>query len=139
MDAKQYLQNVRGIWDEIHQCEEKITNLELSLLPAGIRYDKDKVQTSPTDPLSGRMAEIADLQRDIDDKISGLLSRQRQAQRFVDVLEDSLERQVLSLYYLGAPPMRMAEVARVVHYSRDYTYKVFERALGHLNEYYKDS
>ena len=50
---------------QIQDLSAKIEALEDSLLPSGIRYDADKVQTSPKDPVPEIMAKIDDLDRQV--------------------------------------------------------------------------
>lgn len=134
MDAKQYLFNIRNEWKEICILQERIAALSASLLPAGIAYDKDKVQTSPSDPMSERMVEIADYQSQLERQINGLLVRHVQAQSLINMLEDSRERQILGLYFLHTPPKQMNEVAAIVGYSREHTYRIFEQAIANLRK-----
>lgn len=139
MDAKQYLFNIRNEWKEIGILQDRIAAMSESLLPAGIRYDKDKVQTSPSDPMAGRMVEIADCQAQLEERITGLLARHKQAQSLIDTLEDSRERQVLGLYFLGTPPRTMNETAHEIGYSQQHTYRLFESGISNLRKNEKAS
>lgn len=51
----------------IKQIESQIRALEFSLLPSGIRYDQDKVQTSPEDQTSKVVTQIDRLERQADE------------------------------------------------------------------------
>lgn len=134
MDVKQYLFNIRNEYKEIGILQERVASLTMSLLPSGIRYDLDKVQTSPSDPMTERMIVIADYQSQLESQIDGLLVRHVQAQRLINTLEDSRERQVLGLYFLNMPPESMAKVAETIGYSQQHTYRLFERGIQNLRK-----
>lgn len=133
MDVKQYLFNIRNEYKEIGILQERIASLTLSLLPSGIRYDLDKVQTSPSDPMTERMIVIADYQSQLESQIDGLLVRHVEAQKLINTLEDSRERQILGLYFLNMPPKSMLEVAEIVGYSGRQTYRLFSSGLEKLS------
>ena len=63
-----YLGKPRWMQSEISALTEQIATLKTSLLPAGIRYDKDKVQTSPDDQMSAIFSRIDELERERDAK-----------------------------------------------------------------------
>lgn len=132
MDARQFLYNVRNEWRESAILRERVNALTASLLPAGIRYDRDKVQTTPSDQISKKMAALADYERDLEERQITLMDHHRQAQRMIAELEDTRERQVLELYFLSIPPLTMSMTADGIGYSRDYTYKLFARGLAKI-------
>ena len=57
-----YLNSVRVLHWRWLRLKARHDELESCLLPAAIRYDKDKVQTSPDDTISKIVAEIAELE-----------------------------------------------------------------------------
>lgn len=134
MDARQFLYNVRNEWKESAILKERVNALTASLLPAGIRYDKDKVQTTPSDQISKKMAALADYERDLEERQIAFMDHHRRAQCMIAELEDTRERQVLELYFLSVPPLTMSMTAECVGYSRDYTYKLFARGLAKMTK-----
>lgn len=134
MDARQFLYNVRNEWRESAILKERVNALAASLLPAGIRYDRDKVQTTPSDQISKKMAALADYERDLEERQITLMDHHRQAQELIDTLDDTRERQVLELYFLSVPPLTMSMTAECIGYSRDYVYKLFAKGLAKLTK-----
>jgi hypothetical protein len=57
-----YLNSVRVLHWRWLRLKARHDELESCLLPAAIRYDKDKVQTSPDDTISKIVAEISELE-----------------------------------------------------------------------------
>ena len=84
---------------EINRLQSLIEEKTLSLLPGAIRYDKDKIQISPEDTMSRILTEVSVMQAKVD-RLD--LDLKRRMNRALDILPeiDSLERQVVMLYYM---------------------------------------
>ena len=134
MTGHEYMMQVRRIELRIRRITLQIEELESSLLPQGIRYDKDKVQTSPEDTLSKIAGKISDLE-----KLRTQLVRERrllllEIQDVLDQLENEQEQIVLEAYYLSR--MSMMEISEMISYSIAQTYRF--RARGLRNIRFKD-
>ena len=81
MTVKQFLYSVRDEQKEIEELTDRIYEMRMSLLPSGIRYDTDKVQTSPEDKLSECEAKIADYSTMLGQKKEALIQRRHRAQQ----------------------------------------------------------
>lgn len=132
MTVKQFLYSVRDEQKEIEELTDRIYEMRMSLLPAGIRYDTDKVQTSPEDKLSECEAKIADYSTMLGQKKEALIQRRHRAQEMIDLLEDSRERQVLDIYFLSVKRLSMEDVSALIGYSRKQTYRIYKSALQNL-------
>ena len=127
-----YLMRVRSfeltIWRLCLQRDE----LQSCLLPAGVRYDKDVVQTSPEDKLS----TIAGAVIELDQRIQEL--RQQKARLILEItaaidrLPNDKESAVLTAYYVKR--MTMGDTADAMGYSLQHTYRIRKRAISHLAE-----
>lgn len=127
-----FLLSPRRIADEIWRKDIRRRELKACLLPAGIAYDKDRVQVTPTDTMADTMAEVADLDAEIE-----ILQRRRARQismigRALDQLEDGRERTILEAYYTGQ--MSMAEIAGYMHYSPQHTYSLRQRGVENIRK-----
>lgn len=131
-DVKRFLYTIRNEQGEINELQERIEELTTALLPAAIRYDRDKVQVSPSDQISEKMAEIADYTLQLEKKLRRLTIRRIQAQKMIDQLQNSQERQVLDLYFLSSKRLKMREVAERMEYSEQQTYEYYKRGLQRL-------
>lgn len=132
MTVKQFLYSVRDEQKEIEELTDRIYEMRMSLLPAGIRYDTDKVQTSPEDKLSECEAKIADYSKMLGQKKEALIQRRQQVQGMIDLLEDSRERQVLDIYFLSVKRLSMEDVSALIGYSRKQTFRIYKSALQNL-------
>ena len=125
MDLKEtydFLLSPRRIADEIWRKDIRRQELRACLLPAAITYDKDRVQTTPEDNMAETMAEVADLDAEIE-----ILQRRRARQirlisRALDQLEDGREKAILEAYYIGRKSMN--EIAEHMSYSLQHTYRL---------------
>lgn len=134
MTVKQFLYSVRDEQKEIEELTDRIYEMRMSLIPSGIRYDTDKVQTSPEDKLSECEAKIADYSTLLGQKKEALIQRRHRAQEMIDLLEDSRERQVLDIYFLSVKRPNMREVAVIINYSVQQTFRIYSTAISRLEK-----
>ena len=104
-EAFVFLGQVRGCENRIKRLERIIESLRFSLLPGAIRYDKDRVNTSPEDSTTELFARIDEYERE-------LKSEQQKMAKVVLTVDDALkkmadtrERVVLAEYYIGRVPI----------------------------------
>ena len=125
MDLKEtydFLLSPRRLADEIWRKDIRRQELRACLLPSAITYDKDRVQTTPDDIMADTMADVVDLDAEIE-----ILQRQRARQikrigKALDLLEDSREKAILEAYYIGQKSMN--EIADRMNYSLQHTYRL---------------
>lgn len=125
MDLKEtyeFLLSPRRLADEIWRKDIRRQELRACLLPAAITYDKDRVQVTPEDHMAETMAEVADLDAEIE-----ILQRRRARQirlisKALDQLEDSREKAILEAYYIGRKSMN--EIAEHMSYSLQHAYRL---------------
>lgn len=112
--------------------KSQIAALESCLLPQAIRYDMDKVQSSPEDMLSRIAAEV----RDLEQEVIGLQLKKAKAigeiTRAIEQLEDERERTVLTLRYVWGMPA--FKVAKAIHYTQRTELRIKTCGVFHLGE-----
>lgn len=117
-----FLLSPRRIADEIWRKDIRRQELRACLLPAAITYDKDRIQTTPEDHMAETMAEVADLDAEIE------ILRRRRARQIhlisgaLDQLEDGREKAILEAYYIGRKSMN--EIAEHMSYSLQHAYRL---------------
>lgn len=121
---------------EIARKENIIAELRSCLLPGAIRYDKDRVQSSPGDQLSDTMAKIDEMERQVEAlkaERSALIIR---VNTMIEKLENDIERAVLTEWYINRtkPP----RIASNVGYSERRMYHYKKEGVKHLAEILKD-
>ena len=126
-----FLLSIRKIEQNIVKKFAQCEALRSCLLPSGIRYDLDKIQTSPDDPMSNIESQIMDLEKEI------LELQRAKAQKIAEIslklcrLPDDNEQIVLLGYYIACKPMET--VASMVNYSVSHTYYLKRKAISHLS------
>lgn len=131
-DTYEFLCGVRHIERQIEICKTKQEALRMCLLPKGIQYDLDKIQTTPSDRMSDIQADIADLSTEIARLNDAKYDQIKKISVAISLLDDDVEQVVLNAYYIGKMPMK--KVATTVHYSVRGAYKVKKRAVQHLSK-----
>ena len=137
-EVKEILKQVRKSQIEIKHIVRLIEREELTLLPKAIRYDRDKVMTTPDDILARSAAEIADMRAELAKTMIMLKNKMGYAESLIARLDDTDEREVLRYYYLdrngNGGLMTWAEVADVMGFNERTIYRIHGSALVHLAE-----
>lgn len=135
-EVKKYFREIRQEQIEVLQILEMIERKESGLLPKAIVYRKDKVQTSPEDLLSKNEAEIADLTVLMRQKAAELRKRKLEAEKIIERIETSGEREIMRLYYLSLKKdfrlYRWEEVSAKLGYTMRHTLRLHVEALDQL-------
>lgn len=120
-EAYNFLNSARVLHWQWLRLKSKHDELESCLLPAAIRYDRDKVQTSPDDAMSRIVSEINALEVEMN-KIQMLKSKQiEKIDRTVNALESDEERTALTMRFINRKPV--SEIAEAMGYAESTIYK----------------
>ena len=122
MDVKVFLKGIRDKRFELQLLKEKRNEIYYSLMPSGIRYDLDKVQTSPTDRMPVAAGDLEEAQQRIDALIDSLSHDINLAMRVVNQMQESKHRQLIMLRYFGVDrkTTEWKYVADVMGYTEEY-------------------
>lgn len=127
-----FLLSPRRIADEIWRKDIRRKELRACLLPAAITYDKDQVQTSPDDQVSRIMAEVADLDRQIQELQQNRASQILEVSEMIEQLDDPREVTILSAYFVGRISVR--EIAERLNYSIKHIYDLRRRGVDKIRK-----
>lgn len=130
--AYNYLGRIRALERLILRKTLQRDELQSCLLPRAIKYDIDKVQSSPGDALLEVAAAVIDLDKEIEKLVCEKAMLIRDISQAIDLLDDDMEKLVLTAYYICRNPIR--KIADEVHYSRSQTYNYYRAGLIHLSE-----
>ena len=133
MTGKQYMDQLRKIRREIRLLEEQILrDTVLASHVKAIRYDIDRVQTSPSgDQMTNIVSSIVAETEKLYAQIKKLQEKENEARSYLILLPEELER-VLSLHYLDGK--RWDEIAILMNYADKYIYEVRSKALDELTK-----
>lgn len=127
-----YLMQIRKKEYAIKRKKLRVEELRSCLGARAIRYDKDRVQTSPVDKVSEILCKVVDLEAQIE------VLMQEKAMLIIEIgdaierLEDDNEKTVLTEFYIGR--VSMAQVAEIINYSVRRTYYFRKQGVIHLEE-----
>jgi len=133
MDVLKFLKCIRSKRFELADLKEQRDEIYYSLMPSGIRYDLDKVQTSPTDRMPAVAGDLAEVQTIIDQRIERLSNDILLANRIIDKMPTAECRELLMLRYLagGRKPLTWEDIAKRMDYSADHAKgKLHGRAIN---------
>ena len=110
-----FLMQIRRKEIIIRRKEMQRDELRDCLLPGAVRYDRDKVQSSPTDKMADVMARVDELDREIEqlklEKAQAII----EISDVIEKLDNDKEKAVLTAFYIKAASMEA--VAGIVCYS----------------------
>lgn len=128
----EYLGRIRALERQITRLQLQRDELQSCLLPKAIRYDQDKVQSSPEDTMGETAAAVLDLDRKIEALKREKAQLIREISKTIEMLDDEMEKLVLTAYYICRMPIR--KVSDRIHYSRSQTYRLYRSGIMHLSE-----
>ena len=115
MSTAEFLLQVRELERTIWRLTLRRDELQSCLLPGAVRYDLDRVQTSPEDRFGAVAAAVADLDRKLQDLRVRKADLVIEVSEAIDELTDDREKTILTAYYVGRLPM--TEIADRIGYS----------------------
>ena len=133
--AYNYLNSVRVLHWQWLRLKAKHDELETCLLPAAIRYDKDKVQSSPDDAISKIVVEIADLEHKMAEIQYAKSVRIEEIAKKINTLESDEERTALTMRYINRVPV--SEIADAMGYSIKRIYQVMDQGGAQISKIIK--
>lgn len=100
MTGREYLVDLRRQQRELINLLLLSKRLRLDLLPSAIVYDKDQVQTSPSDVFSEKMLEVCEILDKIDKYTKEVECNRYEALNLINKIENPKYRSILILYYV---------------------------------------
>lgn len=126
-----YLLQVRILESKIQNCILQHDTLRSCLLPNGIRYDVDRVISSPSDQMSEIESKVVDLERKI-------LRLKHEKQTVMVTITKSIyklssdnEKTVLLSYYIGRKTVE--QIAEEMETSVRNVYYLKRKAISHIS------
>lgn len=122
--AYEFLNSARVLHWQLLRLKSKHDELETCLLPAAIRYDKDKVQISPDDQMSKICAEIHELELEMARVQRRKYTQIEKIERAINDLPDE-ERTALTMRYINRKSV--TEIAEKMGYSEQRIYQFMDK------------
>lgn len=122
--AYEFLNSARVLHWQWLRLKSKHDELETCLLPAAIRYDKDKVQISPDDQMGKICAEIHELELEMARVQRRKYTQIEKIERAINDLPDE-ERTALTMRYINRKSV--TEIAEKMGYSEQRIYQFMDK------------
>lgn len=130
--AHEFLNSARVLHWQWLRLKAKHDELESCLLPAAIRYDKDKVQTSPDDPMSKIIAEITELEHEMSAVQRKKYIQIKRIDNAINSLESDEERTALVMRYINR--VTVPDIANAMGYSRQRIYQLMDQGGAQISK-----
>lgn len=125
------LNRVKRLKCELDKIKTRIEELHSNLLPSAIRYDKDKVQTSPTDTMLEVVAEINELEGKYRETYINFSKAMTDVEDLIEQVQDINQKLVLRRRYIKC--MKFSAIAEDMNYSEEWVYKTHQKAIEVLS------
>lgn len=119
--AYEFLNSARVLHWQWLRVKAKHDELESCLLPGAIRYDRDKVQTSPDDIMGRILAEVNELEQRMEQLQVAKSKRIEEIDKIINSLQSDEERTVLTMRFINRIPV--TEIAEAMGYAEPTIYK----------------
>ena len=123
------LGSVRNLRKKEARLREQIEDLRFSLLPSGITYDKEKVQTSPEDATLNTFARLDELEGELRQIVVKLYSARVAITNRALILPPK-ERQVILRYYVDC--WTISRVSEELQVTERHVFRLRENAVSML-------
>ena len=124
-----FLGTVRSLRKKEKRLREQIEDLRFSLLPSGITYDKEKVQTSPEDTTLNTFARLDELEGELRQIVVKLYSARVAITNKALILPPK-ERQVILRYYVDC--WTVSQVSNELQITERHAFRLKENAVSML-------
>ena len=126
--AENYLIQIRSVEKNIKSKLNELEALRYKASGAGaIRYDKDRVQTSPGDYITMAIADIVEIEKQINEDVASIEDMKGRAYAIVRQMEAPEHRALIEWFYLNG--VSMTETADRMHMSERAAYYLKDDAL----------
>ena len=137
MTAKEYLNQISELDNEIKRKQQRCRTLRDVAMNTSVNNSNDAVQTTrDKNPLEKILAKVIDLDREIEADEARLVDLKAEVWEQLDKLTDETQKRILWLRYADRRPWRY--IASEVHFTSRYVHKLHVKALDELDEIVKN-
>ena len=130
-----FLNSARTLHWQWLRLKAKHDELEYALLPGAIRYDKDKVQSSPDDQMSKIVSEIFDLEAEMRRIQIRKLNQINKIDKAISSIDSDESRTALTMRYINRIPV--PTIAHEMGYAESTIYKFMDQGGEQISLYLK--
>ena len=131
MTALEALREPKRIEKKMGEVMKQIEEARSRLMPGGIDYELDRVQTTPRDRYAEVMGEIDDLERKLDDLADQREKSRKRVLLLLDQVTDKDTRIIINLH--DVLEFSMDDITEVVFMSRSKCYDLRSQGLQEIS------
>jgi hypothetical protein len=120
-EGYRWLSRPRAVDSKIRRLESKIEELRTCLEPNAIRYDVEKVNSSPDDMTSKIFAEIDETERLIMEKSLERACMVSEIAEAIELIDNELQKTILTEFFISKRPTR--EISKELNYDLSWVNK----------------
>ena len=128
--AYEFLNSARVLHLRWLRLKAKHDELQSCLMPSGIRYDKERVQSSPDDAMAKICAEIDHLEKQMDQLALDKSRRIDEIIRAINKLQSEEERTALTMRFINRKPV--SQIAEAMGYAEPTIYKFMNQGAEQI-------
>lgn len=126
----QILNRPREIKREVRRINERIEDCRIMMLPSAIRYDTDKIVSSPSDPMLKFAEKLDELETQHKKLLDEYVDARDVLIDMIDKLDDSRQKDVIQTRFMN--DCKLYQVAEVLGYSESHIYRIYADAIDNL-------
>lgn len=126
----QILNKPRFIKRDIRRINERIEDCRIMMLPSAIRYDTDKVVSSPSDPMLKFAEKLDELEAQQKKLLDEYIGARDVLLNMVDRLDDSRQKDIIQTRYMN--DQKFYQVAESLGYSESQIFRIYADAIDNL-------
>lgn len=131
-EGYRWLSRPRAIDSKIRRLESKIEELKTCLEPNAIRYDVDKVNTSPDDMVSKIFAEIDEAERMCHELRLQKATYIFEINQAIENIKNDAAKDVLNGFYIAKK--KMPDIAEELNYELSWCYRLRRVGIEEIDD-----
>lgn len=126
----------RNIKAEMRRIDARIEDTRLMMLPSAIRYDTDKVISSPSDPMLKFAEKIDELEQKKKKFKEEYLEARSILLSLVDKLSDNVMKDIIQGRYMSE--MKFRDIVEILPVEEAQMYRLHNKAIEEMEKMIKD-
>lgn len=115
---------------DINRIDERIEDTRLMMLPSAIRYDKEKVITSPTDPMLKFAEDIYELEAQKQQLKEQYIDARNKLLKLIDMLSTDLMKDIIQSRYMAAK--KFVDIVELLPIEESQMYRLHSKAIEEM-------
>jgi DNA-directed RNA polymerase specialized sigma subunit len=125
------LKEPRRISIKIKSINAEIEHIRGLMLPGAIRYDRERVDTSPEDKMQKLFAQLDEKERARDEMLNDLFEAVKVVKTYSELIPDDREKAIVLMRFNAC--LEWDEIAERLGYAKRHVIRLYNKGLEELN------